>query len=425
MNNKLSTQRITVMLVVIWLAYMLSFFHRFAPSGIVPQLTSSFHAPATSLGILAGGYFYVYTLMQIPTGVILDTLGPRLLLLWGGVIAGIGSIGFGLAPSLEWAIVARLVVGMGVSVTFLAMLKVYALIFPVHRFSTMVGIGMFIGNMGSMLAGYPLSAMASIMDWRILFFGLGLLSLMLGLASARAIPELIVSPSLPQTSFFDKMSKAWQGLWLVIRNRLSWPPALVNGGVAGCLFGFGGLWISPWLRDVQGITAPMSGWIISLFFLGFALGSLSLGRWSDISRHRTIPMKFASLLHFILFIFLLWGMKTSLAMNMIVLFLLGFSSSAFTLTWTSIKEINPPSLSGTSTSFANMAGFLMGGILQVVVGKVIDRQADIYAWWGSNINLSHPSEAYRLPIGIFVLCAGVAFASTFFVKETYARQIQK
>ena len=38
--------------------------------------------------------------MQIPTGVLVDTLGPRRVLTAGGVVAGVGSILFGLADSL-------------------------------------------------------------------------------------------------------------------------------------------------------------------------------------------------------------------------------------------------------------------------------------------------------------------------------------
>jgi MFS family permease len=53
--------------------------------------------------------------MQIPTGVLSDTLGPRRILFWGGLVAGVGAILFGLAPSFELAFVGRTLVGLGVS----------------------------------------------------------------------------------------------------------------------------------------------------------------------------------------------------------------------------------------------------------------------------------------------------------------------
>ncbi len=50
-----------------------------------------------ALGVLAATYFYVYTVMQLPTGVLADTLGPRRVLTVGAIIGGAGSILFGSA----------------------------------------------------------------------------------------------------------------------------------------------------------------------------------------------------------------------------------------------------------------------------------------------------------------------------------------
>ena len=111
---------------VVGLAYILSFFHRFAPAAISADLHQAFEASSVELGTLAATYFYVYTLMQIPTGVLADTLDPRLTVTAGGIVAGIGSILFGLAPDLALASAGRLLVGLGVSVTFISMLKLNA-----------------------------------------------------------------------------------------------------------------------------------------------------------------------------------------------------------------------------------------------------------------------------------------------------------
>jgi hypothetical protein len=77
-----------------------------------------------------------------------DTLGPRKILALGAVIGGLGSFMFGLAPSLDWALAGRTLIGLGVSVTFIAMLKLIAVWFEENRFATMVGICMLVGNMG-------------------------------------------------------------------------------------------------------------------------------------------------------------------------------------------------------------------------------------------------------------------------------------
>jgi sugar phosphate permease len=75
---------------IVGLAYILSFFHRFAPAAISSDLQQTFHASAAELGGLAATYFYVYTVMQIPTGILADTWGPRRVVTMGGLLAGIG-----------------------------------------------------------------------------------------------------------------------------------------------------------------------------------------------------------------------------------------------------------------------------------------------------------------------------------------------
>ena len=137
------------------------------------DLAAAFETSAASLGVLAATYFYVYTLMQVPTGILADTLGPRRILALGGLIGGAGSFLFGMAPTLELALVGRTLIGLGVSVTFIAMLKLIAVWFEENRFATMVGICMLIGNLGSVLAGAPLSAVAQATGWRGVFIGVG------------------------------------------------------------------------------------------------------------------------------------------------------------------------------------------------------------------------------------------------------------
>ena len=84
-------------------SYVLSFVHRTAPAAIAGELTRSFSIGSAVLGTLAATYFYVYTLLQIPVGVLADTLGPRRILAGGAAVAAGGSLLFGLAPGGEVA----------------------------------------------------------------------------------------------------------------------------------------------------------------------------------------------------------------------------------------------------------------------------------------------------------------------------------
>src|SRR5512138_2907275 len=97
---------------ILILAYMSVFFHRMAPAVVSAELMTSFHTTGVVLGSLAAMYYYIYTIMQIPAGVLADTVGTRAVATLGNLVAGIGSIMFGLAESLELAYAGRFLVGL-------------------------------------------------------------------------------------------------------------------------------------------------------------------------------------------------------------------------------------------------------------------------------------------------------------------------
>jgi len=150
-------------------AFILSFFHRIAPAAIVGELQQAFQTSGTTLGVLAASYFYVYTVMQIPTGVLVDTLGPRRIVTLGGIVAGIGSIMFGLADTLTAAIIGRTLVGLGVSVTFISLLKINSAWFKEREFATLVGATMLMGNIGAVFSAAPLAWVVTVTSWRNVF----------------------------------------------------------------------------------------------------------------------------------------------------------------------------------------------------------------------------------------------------------------
>jgi len=161
-------------------AFVLAFFHRLAPAAISGELQQAFQTSGTTLGALAAAYFYVYFAMQVPSGVLADTWGPRRLFTAGALVAGMGSIIFGMAGTLGIAFAGRLLVGLGVSVAFVAVLKLNAAWFSDRQFATMTGLLMFIGNMGGFLSAAPLAWVVGVTSWRNVFVAAGILSLALG-----------------------------------------------------------------------------------------------------------------------------------------------------------------------------------------------------------------------------------------------------
>ncbi len=402
--------------VIVGMAYMLSFFHRFAPAAISSDLQLSFHASATALGSLAATYFYVYTLMQIPTGVLVDTLGPRRVVAIGGLIGGIGSLLFGMADTLVAASMGRLMVGMGVSVTFIALLKLNASWFHDRHFATMAGACLLLGNVGSVLAAAPLAWVLSYVSWRTVFVAIGVYSLLLAALDwwlVRNHPGEAGLPSLREidgkTAHPAHQGHWYDGLMVVIKNRATWPGFFVNMGVSGSLFAFAGLWAVPFLRDVYGMDRAAATNHTSLLLAGFAVGAFFVGRISDTLGRRKPVMLTLALGYTLCWLPMLYGVSLSSFASHSLFIVMGILASGFTLTWSCAKEVNPHALSGMATSVVNTGAFFGTAIMQPLVGWAIDQ--------AGNTGLSH----YQSGIAIIAGFSLFGLLSAIFIKETYCR----
>jgi sugar phosphate permease len=373
------------------------------------------------LGGLAATYFYVYTVMQIPTGILADTLGPRRVVAIGGVIAGIGSILFGMADTLAMASVGRLLVGLGVSVSFICMLKLNAVWFHDRHFGTATGATILLGNMGSVLAAAPLAWALGFVSWRAVFVAVGIASLFLAALSWWFVRNHPGEAGLPSLRELDgKVSHpAHQGHWydgllVVMKNRATWPGLWVNMGLAGTLFAFGGLWAVPYLRDVYGMDRAIATDHTTLLLAGFAIGAFFIGTLSDRLGRRKPVMFAGALVYSLCWLPLLVGMQMGSVLSHTLFFVMGLAAPSFTLSWACAKEVNPPALSGMATSVVNVGAFLGTAILQPLVGWAIDR-----AHAGSVAPLGLAD--YQAGIAIMLAFSVMGLIAITFVRETYCK----
>ncbi|MFO1415216.1 MAG: MFS transporter [Burkholderiales bacterium] len=363
---------------IVLLSFVLSFFHRTAPAAIAGELTRAFAINAATLGTLAATYFYVYTLLQIPVGVLADTVGPRKLLAAGSLVAGGGSLLFALAPSWELAALGRTLVGVGVAVAFIAILKVTAMWFPANRFATLNGLTMFAGNIGAVIAGAPLAWLVTQASWRSVFVGLAVLSLLLGVLTwwkVRDRPEDAGFPAVnPQPSPSVAGEKWTRALATVLRNPRTWPGFVVNAGVAGSYLAFAGLWAVPYLVDVHGMTRVLAAQHASLMMLGVAFGALGIGALSDRLGQRRLLMRATILLYALSWLPWLLHVRWPTWATLAWFLYMGLLIPGFTLSWAVAKDVNRPEHSGMATSVVNLGIFLGACILQPLVGYVLDAE---------------------------------------------------
>ena len=391
-------------------AFFISFFHRVSTGAIAADLQQEFALGAAALGMLGATYFYVYALMQVPSGVLADTLGPRVTLTTGMLIAGAGSIAYGLAENFTAAAIARTLAGLGVSVVFVCMLKLHSNWFHERRFATAVGASNVAGIVGALAATAPLAWLITLVSWRSVFITVGAVSLVLALAIWCFVRES------PQPRVARGVTGEWRGaLAAVAANPATWPPFWVNVGISGAYMTFIGLWAAPFLIHAHGMSPVAAGRYTALTLIAFAFSAPLVGWLSDrMGMRRPLVIAFGAAFSAT---GLLWVMLPAQAASgaAIAAVLTGLAVPGFTLTWSIAKEVNPPERAGMAIAIANIGGFVASGILQPLVGWVVDHGVGGIAG-GS-------ADAYRLGIGVLVAWSLIGVAAACRLTETRCRNL--
>ncbi len=272
---------------ILALAYFFVYFHRLSLSVVADALGREFETSASVLGLLGSVYFYCYACMQLPAGLLSDSLGPRKTVTFFLLIAAAGSLLFGMAQSITAAFAGRILVGFGVSMVFIPTMKILSQWFRVREFAIMAGILNAIGGIGVMAATWALALMTANFGWRISFKMIGILTF--GLVAlvwllVRDRPTDKGWPSLAEIDYGNQETVAttaaiglWEGARQVITERYFWPVALWFFFDCGIFFGFGALWSGPYLMDVYGMSRAEAGSILSMIAWGMIIGSPLLG----------------------------------------------------------------------------------------------------------------------------------------------------
>ena len=398
--------------------YFLVFFHRLSVGVITEDLISTFGMNSTQIANLGAMYFYAYTIMQIPSGVLADILGPKKTVIIGSLVATVGVMIFSFANTIPMAYLGRLLVGLGVSVVFLCLLKIQANWFPPEKFASMSGLTSFIGGMGGVLAQAPLLAMVGLIGWRNSFRAIGIVTLILaGLAlvfvknrpSEKGLPE--VNPQPTQASG-EKQSIVSQ-LLEIIKNPKIWAPSVVFGGINGAFLLFTGTFGVSFITNVYGLDKVTAANYISILLVISGIACLLVGKISDSLRKRKLPMiilAFCASIGWGVLVFL----KPPVWFMFIFIALIGIASSIGVICWSVGKEVSNPRLSGMALSIVNVSGFFSAALLPIICGKLID------------INIANglsPEIAYTKAFIVPVISAFIALGFAIVSKETNCNNI--
>jgi sugar phosphate permease len=413
--------------LILVLSYILVYFHRMSPGTMADELMAAFDADGVTLGYLAATYFAVYAVMQIPSGVLADTLGTRTAIILGNTLAGVGSILFGMAPTFAMASCGRLLVGLGVSVVFVSIMKSNAMWFSERRYGIMSGLTLFVGNMGSVLAAGPLASILDLFLWRTVFVTLGGVSLVLagaGFLFVRNRPEDLGFPSIREMEGWGSMARRKQH-WIrdlmgVVTVPRLWPGFWVQFGMIGGLYAFMGLWAIPYLRDMYYFDRVWAARYLGLMMVAFAVGSLVLGWLSDLMGRRKPILVCGTIVYTLVWVAMVAFPWSGQSVIYLYFFLLGFSGSSLVLTFACAKEVIDPQLSGMAVSVVNTGAFIGTSLMQPLFGFVLDM-----GWDGKMVNnarvYSPPDYQNALFMMLFFGIIGIMGAVC--ITETHCRNV--
>ena len=403
------------------LFYCYNYFLRVSPSVMQNDLMHSLHITAYQFGNLAAFYYYAYTPMQVPIGMIYDRFGARVVLFVACLIAVIGLSVFISANDLAMASLGRFMIGFGTAFAYIGVLKLASLWLAPNRFATVAGLTTAFGMISAIFSDIYLTKFVQLLGYKSALYTFLLVGITLSLfilLFMRNRPSTALSQpgaEHPPMSFRELLN----ALKIVLLNPQMW---LI--GLIGCLFYlpasvFLDLWAVPYLKTVYQLTPEVAAYVVSMTFVGWIIAGPSIGMLSDHYKRRRLPLSFCAVMAAICLSIVFYVPNISLTNLYVLFFFIGIFCGAHPLCFALGKENNPNHISGTAVAITNTLIMAGGAIFQPVVGALLDWHTTSTIVAGAPSNYSPADYTYALsivPMGLMI-----AIGLTFFLKETHCQ----
>lgn len=383
-----------------------------SPSVMTTQLMHSLAINAVGLGFMSSFYFYTYTAMQVPAGMLLDRFGVRHIVVVALIVCAFGAVTFGLSYSIMSGSFARLLMGFGSAFAFVSVLAVASRWFAAKHFAMLAGLAQLFAALGAISGEIPMVFVVENYGWRETMYGLAAVSVVLSILVALFVREKRVK----EEEIHHCDAGVLQGLKTILTNRqTAWVAlyALFNWAPMAT---FASLWGVPFLESAYGLSSGQAASLVSLVWIGIGLSSPVIGYWSDRIGLRNRPLRVVTFIGLLSAMAVVYSTQLPIWLLAILLFLMGAACSGQVLSFAVVKDNAPKQARATAIALNNMAVVISGAIFQPLVGILLQHHNGTQI--ASAIHYSYLD--YRYALVVLPLMFLVSFLlSVFFIKETH------
>ena len=362
--------------------YFFSYFFRTVNAVVAPYLRQDIGLGPADLGLMSAAYFLTFAAFQIPLGLLLDRYGPRRVQGTLYCVAALGALIFAKGESLTMLVLARAMIGFGVSGGLMAALKAIVMWFPLNRIAYINGWYMAFGGLGVLAATGPVDFAMRIMDWRQMFMLLAAVTLVI------AALILLVVPERPDSATRGSLVSQIREIGQIYRDPYFWRIVPLMFTCSGSYLAIQGLWAGPWLLEVDGFSQADIALHLTIMAVGMIVGVMGSGLFAAGLQRLGFDMAevcgFAavfSILGMLLLIsdilpssYLLWGY-------------IGLVVALTILVFAALAHHFPVSQAARANTAANVLVFSMAFAYQWGIGWMIEQ-------WPVAADGSYPKIAY-------------------------------
>ncbi len=410
----LSQSTFTVKGVSIWLIcasfFLYEFFLRTVLGAFQEPLMHDLHLQAFQFSLLSSSLFLlVYSLMQIPVGLILDYFGLKRALLLGIGICTAFTLAFAFSAHYYFALLMRMGMGLGAAFGFVGLLLcVYEWLPKAHR-GLFIGLSQFIGTIGPMLSTGPLMRLVEYThaSWRSVFIGLSLIGALIGILTLLFVENK--QQQAAQYIVLKKPEKIRHMFSRLFHRAQPWWVAFISAGLY-CPVEYFSENEGRFFLHLKGISLHVASDMLSLAWLGYAIGAPCLGSISDrISRRRTLLI-FSALCSILALSGIVYTATPLWLYSSF--FLLGISASGQTIGYANIVEQMPSTLRAVALSLNNTIITLVTASSAPIIGAILDHESRHHQLL----------EKYQMALNtLIVMSLLISLSSIFFLKETFGK----